>query len=68
MAGLKVQVVSNPNEAKYKVCFVKQDSEQSNHQILMGGTLVKNSPDIKVCMTTNKNEAKIKITPKNFPK
>lgn len=67
MAYPKVQVVSSPNQADYKVFFVNQDNQQNGHEIIMGGTLVNNSPDIKVCMTTNKNEAKIKITPENFP-
>jgi len=65
----KVFIVNHANEAKYKVFFVKHDNEQKNHQILLGGKLVKqaNEADVKVYIVNHANEATILITVKNFP-
>jgi len=66
----KVFIVNHVNEAKYKVFFVNHDNEQKNHQIIMGGKLVKyaNEADVKIFIVNHANEANILITQKNFIK
>jgi hypothetical protein len=68
MLGPKVQIVSYESQADYKVFFVNYDSQQKNHQLLVGGKLVTSSPDIKVFIVNHERQADIKITRKNFPK
>jgi hypothetical protein len=66
----KVFFVKNENQAKYKVFFVDQDSQQKNHQLLVGAKLVKNEyeADTKLFEVKYQNQAAICITRKNFQK
>jgi len=64
----KIQIVNHESQADHKVFFVTHDSQQKNHQLLMGGKLVQSSPEIKVFIVKHESQASIKITHKNFPK
>jgi hypothetical protein len=68
MSGPKVMIVNNSNEADHRVFLVQSDSEQRNHQILLGGRLVTSWPDLKVMLVGSSNEADIRISRRNFPK
>ena len=70
MATAKVFIVQYESRADYKVCFVNYDSQQKNHQIIAGGTLVKSESqaNVKVFIVKYESQADIKITQKNFPK
>jgi len=66
--ALKVMLVNNSNEADHRVYIVQSDSEQRNHQLLLGARLVTSSPDVKVMIVQSSNDADIWITSRNFPK
>lgn len=70
MATAKVFIVNHESQADYKVCFVNYDSQQKNHQIITGGSLVKyvSQANVKVFIVKYESQADIKITQKNFPK
>ena len=70
MNQAKVFIVNYASEADYKVFFVNFDSDQKNHQLILGGKLVKfkSDADIKVFIVKFASEATIKIMQKNFPK
>lgn len=70
MATAKVFIVKFESQAKYKVYFVNSESEQKNHSIIAGGTLVKfeSQADVKICIVKYESLADIKITKRNFPR
>ena len=70
MAQVKVFIVNYENKADYNVFFVKDKNQQLNHQIIMGGKLIKyeSQADVKVFIVKYENKANIKITAENFPK
>ena len=70
MANAKVFIVKYERQADYKVCFVNYESKQKNHQIIMGGTIVKyeSQANVKIFIFKYESKADIKITHKNFPK
>ena len=65
----KVFLVNHPSKAKYTVYFVDRDGQQKNHQIIVGGRLVKSEgqADTKLFVVRNSAQADILITRKNFP-
>lgn len=68
MASPKVQIVNYESQANHKVFFVTHDSQQKNHQLLLGGKLVTSSPELKVFIVKYASQASILITQKNFPR
>lgn len=68
MGAPKIQVVSSESQADYNVYIVNSDSQQKNHQVIVGGKLVTSSPTVKIYLVKSESQADIKITQKNFPK
>jgi len=66
----KLFIVSHEYKADYKVCFTEHDYKQKNHQLLLGGELVKQEyqADYKLFITEHEYQADILITRKHFPK
>ena len=66
----KIFLVKHPGKAKYKLCFVNHEGQQKNHQIILGGKLVKTEgqADTKIFVVKHPGQADILITHKNFPK
>jgi len=66
----KIFIVNHAYEAKYKVCFVDNDYQQNNQQLIMGGKLVKEAyqADVKLFIVEHAYQADILITRKNFEK
>ena len=64
----KVFIVNSESQAKYKVYFVDNESQQKNHQIIAGGKLVtyESQADVKVFIVSNQSQANICILRKNL--
>lgn len=66
----KVFIVQNKYEADYTVCFVNNNFDEKNADIIKGGKLVNNKHEanVKIFIVNNKYEGKILITHANFPR
>lgn len=66
----RVFIVNYESQCDYKVFFCDYESQQKNHQIIIGGELVdyESQADVRVYIVNYESQANIKIMRKNFPK